>query len=466
MNKNLKSIQLYLSKQFSSNELSSVLDNISTLLESGMGIYKAINTLEDSSRSFYVKTQLQKVVSDLDSGLSLSKSLVENGLIKPRYKYLISVGEQSGNLPKMFSLLTEESRKDSEFRSKILSATYYPAFIFLVLILVGLFSSWFLLPRLSSVFDSLDVQLPKITIFTLWLGDVMQLYGLYIVIGVITFIALLYFFLFSFSKTKFIGHNFLISFPVIGGLLRNIETAKFAVSFGNLLNSGVPLSSALESLSDISFLVPYKNFYKHLSTKIQQGFSIEKAFKSFKKTNKLYDATVVQLISSGEQSGNLSDVLIKLSKAYTTKIDISSKNIGTLFEPLILVFVWLGVLFVALSIILPIYSLVGNFGGSQVDTTENPVVITTSPAPEISPTISPTPTENIPKKQIKILNTGIGFLNVRSEPSTSGDIVDSITPGEVFEYTEVSNGWYSIILDESSDLTGWVIGDYVEVYEE
>ena len=139
---------------------------------------------------------------------------------------------------------------------------------------------------------------------------------------------------------------------------------------------------------------------------------------------------------------------------YEVKTETTAKNVSVLLEPILLVIVWLGVVAVAVAVILPLYSLLGAI---------NPP--TPSPAPVVEmniipETVSPSPTPTVIPPRIKILPTGVGYLNVRVEPSLTAGILRQVKPGDIFEFEQNTDNWYQIKLDEQS--SGWVFGDYVE----
>jgi type II secretory pathway component PulF len=181
----------------------------------------------------------------------------------------------------------------------------------------------------------------------------------------------LFFFIFSFSKTKFIGQFILFSTPGIKGLIKEVEVARFGYLLGTLLGAGLPITHALDSLASATEISRYKKFYLYLHDSVGDGNSIQKSFVSFstrggstfggKHVNRLIPAPIQQLIVAGEQSGTLPESLLKIGQTFETKADTTTKNLTIILEPILLVIVWLGVVTVALAVILPIYSLIGGF---------------------------------------------------------------------------------------------------------
>ncbi len=251
------------------------------------------------------------------------------------------------------------------------------------------------------------------------------------------------------------GQAILFAIPPISRLLTELELSRFGSLLGNLLEAGLPVLDSLESLQDASTLYRYKEFYAFLNEKVKEGNSFAKCFSLYKNTNRLIPVPIQQLIITSEQSGNLPETFKKIGEMYETKTETTAKNIAILLEPILLVIVWLGVVAVALAVILPLYSLIGNLNTSGSAPSSLPAqqtVISPSPPPAGEP-ISP--------KRLKILDTGVGFLNIRQEPSLSAKVLKKAKPGETFEYQDIKDNWYKIILTASPS-AGWVFGDYVE----
>jgi len=130
------------------------------------------------------------------------------------------------------------------------------------------------------------------------------------------------------------------------------------------MEAGMPLIYALDSLSRSTEFRAYKKFYAYLIKSLEEGNSFKKSFDRYRRSKRLIPKSIQQLIAAGEKSGNLSKSLLKIGEIYEEKIEITTKNLSIILEPILLFIVWLGVLAVAIAVILPIYSLVGNFNPS------------------------------------------------------------------------------------------------------
>lgn len=147
--------------------------------------------------------------------------------------------------------------------------------------------------------------------------------------------------------------------PGIKVLMQEIEVARFGYLLGTLLDAGLQVTRAIESLENATETIRYKRFYTHLRESVDMGNSFEKSFESYPNIGKIIPQSVQQLVISGERSGNLNKTLLKVGQVLEAKSDQTTKNLTIIMEPILLVIVWAGVVTVAFAVILPIYSLVG-----------------------------------------------------------------------------------------------------------
>lgn len=427
------------------------IEQLSLLLSSGMVVTLALSAIQEEVRSKRLKAIIDDISQNIDAGSSISSALEATNIFPAHVVSLIRIGEQSGRLPQNLKVVALSEQKEREFRSKVASAMMYPLFVFSLTLVVGIGIAWFILPRLATVFNQLKIELPLITKALIALGTFLGQYGTIVMPAVSILGVAFIFFLFLFPKTNFLGQAIFFKIAPIKKLLIEVELARFGYIFGNLLSAGLPIVDALSSLKDATTLSRYKKFYAFLSEKVGEGNSFQKSFPLYKNTAGLIPVPIQQLVITAELSGNLPDTFIKIGEIYERKSDTTTKNLTILLEPILLVIVWLGVVAMALAVILPLYSLIGNLNTAGSTPVSSPVQQTI---------ISPTPTP-IPAKRLKILDTKVGFLNVRQEPSLNAKVIKKAKPGETFEYQDIKNNWYEIILTASPS-AGWVFGEYVE----
>ena len=341
------------------------VENLSMLISGGMPIIGALDAIAQELRSRRMKNIIAAIKSDIESGSPLWRTLAKTSLFPEHAVSLIRLGEESGKLTQNLKVVAIEQEKERVFKSKLRSAMMYPAFVLSLTVIIGVGIAWFILPKLATVFAQLKITLPLITKILIGAGTFLGNYGGYVVPAAIAVMVMLFFFVFSFSKTKFVGQFILFSSPGIKDLIKEVEVARFGYLLGTLLEAGVPITHALDSLANATEISPYRKLYLHLRDSVSDGNSIQKSFAVFSHTNRLIPAPIQQLVVAGEQSGTLSATLLKIGQIYETKSDTTTKNLTVILEPILLVIVWLGVVAVALAVILPIYNLIGGFNAGS-----------------------------------------------------------------------------------------------------
>ncbi len=436
------------------------IENLAMLLSSGMDILMALDSIRKEVKSSQMKAVIDNLIEDVESGLPIWKVLEETKFFPAFIISLIKIGEKSGSLVKNLKVIAVQQKKDRTFTSKVRSAMMYPVFVLALTLIVGISIAWFILPRLTLVFDQLKVELPLITKILIGFGKFIGQYGNIAVPSFVFGLLFVIYFVFIFSRTKFIGQTLLFAIPGIKKLIQETELARMGYILGTLLDAGLPVVDALESLAEASTFYKYKRLYLFLSNSLEDGNTFEQSFELYKKSRKLVPTTIQQMITVGEKSGHLAETFISIGETFEEKTDNTTKNLAVILEPILLVIVWLGVVAVALAVILPIYSLIGGLNKPKTSATPPVTTIETITISEQSADASQDNVVPVEKK-LEILKTGTGFLNVRDAGNIKGKIVGKVLPGEEYVYRDEQNGWYQIVLADEN--VGWVIGEYIKL---
>lgn len=343
----------------SNDERAYFIENISLLISSGMNIMVALEAIKSESKSKAMRHMIEFMKEEIDAGVSLWKVLDHTRIFSTNTIALLRIGEETGRLSQNFKVIISQERKDRVFKSKIRSAMLYPGIVFFLTVGIGIGITWFILPKLASVFSGLRLDLPILTRLLISAGTYLGKYGHIVIPLFVTVLFTLWFFLFIFRKTKHIGQDLLFLFPAIGKLVKEIEIARFGYMLGTLLNAGLSLTDALDSLSEVTGIRRYQMLFDHLRKEIEEGNSFQKSFSTFSRIKRLIPVPIQQMIVAGEQSGNLSGTLTTIGSIFEEKTEITTKNLSVILEPILLVIVWIGVAGIALAVILPLYSLLG-----------------------------------------------------------------------------------------------------------
>ncbi|OGC57734.1 hypothetical protein A2976_02230 [candidate division WWE3 bacterium RIFCSPLOWO2_01_FULL_41_9] len=449
-------------------EKGSFIENLAMLLTSGIDLVSAFDTIATETRSAGMKKVVNFMKEEIEGGSSLSNAMDASRIFSPHIISLVQLGEQSGKLIENLNAIVTQQQKEQALKAKISSAMMYPVFVLGLMVVVSIGIAWFILPRLSSVFKSVNKKLPIVTRILIETGNFLGEYGYIVIPALLIAMTLLVYFVFIYRRTKFVGQFIFLNTPIIKRLVQEVEISKFGYILGNLMSAGLPVVTSLRSLADITSINRYKRFYSFLADKVSEGNSFHKSFTTYKNTSQIFPLQVQQILFASEKSGRLSESLVNIGEKYEEKTESTSKNLTTLLEPLLLVIVWFGVGTVALAVILPIYSLVGNLGDTpdtQPPAAKTRVVKTADPSVEVPESTESSATEDgvevllTGDDIVEILPTGVDYLNVRKEPSTGAEILTRVKPGERYKYLEEITGWTRIELPENG--SGWVSANYV-----
>lgn len=329
---------------------------LSVLLLSGLPIDEAIDILAQQAKGS-LKQILKTLHDAVRSGNTLTSGLEQYPHIFSNvFTSLVAAGESSGMLQKNLDHLAIQMQKEHELRKKITGALMYPSIVMMSAIVISVGIVVFVLPNITSLFASLNVPLPWTTTVLLWVAKLFSEHGFLLALGAIgSVIALLV--IRSIRALHPMTHWLVLHFPVVGSIVRNTNLARITRLLGTLLQSGMPISTALSVTISIIKNARYRKLFSNLLTMLGQGRTIAHGLSG---ADYLVPPIALRLIRVGEETGTLGDMLIYLSNFYEQEVDDATKNATTLLEPLMIIFIGVMVGVLAFSIISPIYSVVGS----------------------------------------------------------------------------------------------------------
>lgn len=350
--------QIEIIKKVSFQEKLLLTKHLSTMIKAGIPIVDAFETLIEQSKSEYFKRILVSVMKDLENGKPLAKSLGKYPKVFDTfYLSLLEVGEASGTLNENMEFLTKQLAKDNELRKKVKSAMLYPAIVLTTTLIMGSFISLFILPRLVDFFASFEIDLPLSTKILVSFSNFMKNYGIIFFISLILAFVLLRFVV-KLPAVKPKWHTLILKIPTLGKMLSSTQLARFSRNLGTLLKSGVPITKSLEVTAQTLSNLRFREDLTEIAGSLSKGKSIGETMQ--KNNYNSFPPLVWRMISVGEKTGKLDETLLYLGDFYDEEVDDISRNLSTILEPVLLIFIGLVVGFVALSIISPIYQLTGS----------------------------------------------------------------------------------------------------------
>lgn len=329
---------------------------MATMLRAGLPLPEAIDIIRQESRSKKMKEVLFDIAFHIRKGETLSSVLAKyKEEFDAVFLTMIKAGEESGTLEKSFDYLAKQLLASYELSQKVKSSMMYPAIIIAAMIANAGIMLGFVLPKMSDVFLSLNVELPTLTRFVLTFGKSV---GENLAITFGAFFALIFIFilLFLVRSTRVIILAFLVKLPVINKVMDQLDTARFARTLSTLLKSGVPIMVGLDVASDVLKQPHLKKQAKEFSSGVAKGESLSEIITKHKKS---FPVTMTQTIRAGEKSGSLEVVLEELASFYEMEVDYSLKRATALLEPLLMLIIGIAVGVMVVIMITPIYSIVG-----------------------------------------------------------------------------------------------------------
>ena len=330
--------------------------HLSLMIKSGVVISEALKILYQGAQGRF-KNTIGEIYNSVKAGRSLSRSLARYPKIFSDFFIgAVYAGESSGNLGQSLENVANELKKEKELNDKIKSALVYPVIILIAAFVMSLFLAFFILPKIIPLFEGIKMKLPWTTRLLIAFSHLVELYGTFMIIVVVLFI-FTFVWLLRQKFTQPFFHKIYLKLPIVKEIVRQANLARFARTLGTLLSSGLNIVEAL----DITAKSTTNWYYRQALLAVSKGVSKgNKLSLSLTKYKAYFPDMLIRMVSIGEESGKLQETLLYLADFYELEVDNSTKNLSTIIEPLLLIIVGLGVGFLALSIITPIYSITGN----------------------------------------------------------------------------------------------------------
>lgn len=330
--------------------------DLSLMLRSGLVLSDALEIIEEES-SGKMKKILQGLLSSVRAGQSLSASLARYPKVFSGFFInIVNAGEVSGNLENNLENIAEQLKKEEDLVTKIKGALFYPVIVLVAAFFMGLAMAFFVLPKITPLFEGLKVELPFTTRTLILFSHLVRDYGVWLFLGIMIFIFLLIWLLRRKSSQPF-THWLLLNLPIIKNIVIKTNLARFCRVMGTLLKSGINIDEAVDVTNKALSNYYYKKALVTVSMHVSQGGELSESLDEF---NNIFPRVTTRMVKVGEKSGNLDDTLFYLAENYESEVDNATKSLSTLIEPILLLVIGLSVAFLALSIITPIYQITGN----------------------------------------------------------------------------------------------------------
>ena len=329
---------------------------LSTLIGAGLPLTQSLRTVQEQTQNKQLQLVLDEIIASVEGGKSLSESFGKHPKVFDNvFLALVTAGEASGTLDDALRRIAAQQEKDAAMMSKIKGAMTYPAIVLFVIFGVVIFMLVVVVPQVKNLYIDLNQELPLITLIMVGLADVIVKFGVFILIGIGVGIYFLRQYMQTESGTKTVD-TLKLNAPVFGRMFRKLYMARFTRTGQTLLNTGVPMLDMLKITSQAVNNVVLSAAIKRSADKVKGGKALSDALKNEDDILPF----VPQMISIGEQSGKIDEMMGKAAQVYEDELDEEIKSISTAIEPILMVVLAAVAGTLVAAILLPIYGLVNN----------------------------------------------------------------------------------------------------------
>ncbi len=328
---------------------------ISTLFEAQVSALKAFSLIASNSENKLMKKNLEAVVSDLQSGLSISEALSKHPMIfSDFYVNMVKSGEESGKLTQTFAYLADYLDRQYALAAKTKNALIYPAFVIGIFVVVMVLMFVMIVPKLSAIIKESGQDIPWNTRVVMTISELMVNYGLYLLVGV-GILVFLGFYALKSKKGKLLIDSLKLKVPIFGPLFTKVYLARISDNMNTMLSSGIPIVRAIEITAGVVGNNTYQDILNNSCEKVKSGNSFSDALGNHKEVPQM----LVQMIKVGEETGAMGSILKTLANFYKREVDDAVDTLVGLIEPVMIVALGLGVGMLLTSVLMPIYNIAG-----------------------------------------------------------------------------------------------------------
>lgn len=329
---------------------------LSSMLTAGITLLKSLDILRNQISNPSMVDVVNEIANDVEEGSSFSKAIAKfPNVFSGIYISLVKAGESAGLLDRLLLRLADTLERQHKLRGQIKSALMYPAVVIIMMVVVMGIMMLYVMPQLTTLYTSLNVPLPFTTRVVMGISSFFATFW---------FIFLGLFFLLGFAfhrwrntpDGRLLFDTYILKVPIFGKLFKQRILAEFSRTFGLLVGTGTLVVDALSQTAEITGNKLYENSIKDVAKRVEKGVSVGESMQVYS----IFPPLLIQLIKVGEETGKIDETMIKASEYFETEVSASIKNLTTAMEPFIMIVLGIGVAFLIVSVITPIYSLISS----------------------------------------------------------------------------------------------------------
>jgi type IV pilus assembly protein PilC len=352
-NRSIGQFKFNVSPHLSLKERIIFTEQLAVMLNAGITLVQALKGLAEETSNKSLSLIISHLVADVEGGKSFSEALRRYPKVfSTIYCEMVASAEKTGNMADILNKLTVQQQKEYELKGKVVGALIYPAIVSVLLVAVIILVITFILPKLTGIFTDSGTSLPASTLFLIALSNFFVHDWYVLIISLVIFIVVFRYAVKN-PKGAFAWDMFKLKIPVLGSFIKKSYMARFTQSFASLAQAGIPVLDVFKTLEGVIGSPVYEEEIRKISAQVENGIKVSVAIRK----SKYFPGMVGQLVSVGEQSGDLAGVFNVLGDFFEKEVDDMARNLSTLLEPIIMIVMGVMVGFVLMAVLQPIYNL-------------------------------------------------------------------------------------------------------------
>jgi len=342
-------------RKISSKDIVFFTRQFSVMLKSAIPPIEALKSQVAQTENTDFRERILKIAETIEKGGTLSQAFsLFPKIFNPFYVSVIKSGEATGKVADSLNYLADHLEKEYNLHQKIRGAMIYPAFVIVVFVAAFFLVTFFIVPKISEILISFGGDLPFATKAIIFISNFTRAGGWIIILGLMV---VLFFLPQILKRTKFskdFYDRFSLKIPILGDFLKKVNVVSFCQNLSVLISSGLPITQALKITEDILENSVYKKIVAKAEERVIRG---EKLSTVLAENSDFVPAFVQQMVSTGERTGNMEKNLMDVVDFYGAEIERTTDNLTTILEPVLLLFLGVGIAILAISIFVPLFKM-------------------------------------------------------------------------------------------------------------
>lgn len=328
--------------------------NLGAMLGAGLSLARALSVIERQSKNAKLSATVAELASDVRRGDALHIALAKYPAVFSKLMVaMVRAGEEGGDLSQSLAVTSDQMERIYDLKKKIRGAMLYPCIILVAIVGIGTLMMIKVVPTLAQTFAEMNAKLPASTRFVIGISDFLTSHT----VGAVVLVGAIILGVYLLAKTKSgqrVSDLLFLKLPIIGPMVREVNAARTARTLASLSSSGVDVLTSLEITQEVVQNTYFQDVLKQARKSVGEG---EPLSATFVRSESLYPAFVGEMMAVGEETGQTAEMLKRLAAYYEAEVDRKTKDMSTIIEPFLMLFIGGAVGFFAISMISPIYQL-------------------------------------------------------------------------------------------------------------